>query len=85
MIDIVLQNERQKDMWHGWTAVELQACDALTTFRATMRQPTIRNAIHPIFQRQNWVKREDLPKNKAFWKIGMGHEGYWEVRALLLL
>jgi hypothetical protein len=73
------KSEHQEAHFYQFDSKSLQAIDAALPLIDAEKQSTLTNAIHPIFQQQNWMRRQDVAMNTAFWRIGMGHAGYWEV------
>jgi hypothetical protein len=71
--------EYQQNRLHQFDSKSLQAIDAALPLIDAKKQSTLTNNIHPIFRQQNWMTRQDLAMNTAFWRIGMGYDGYWEV------
>lgn len=75
----------QRDMLTGYTTAELIAAGALPSAIEDEDLGNfggdLGNEIHPVFDRKGWLRRDDgsLPKNLAFFMIGHGKEGYWDV------
>ena len=66
----------------GFTTDELIKLDAAAFYSETLEKNThltpAPNYIHPVFQRDRWLRGEDLGKNEAFVPIGRGLEGNFE-------
>jgi hypothetical protein len=73
------RNEQRRRLY-GFDSNQLQAIDAVP---ALVKEETpllkLDNAIHPILALRHWRTRESIPANRAFWRIGNGRPGYWEV------
>lgn len=73
------RNEQHRRLF-GFDSNQLQAIDAVP---ALIKNETpllkLDNPIHPILALRNWRTRESMPANRAFWRIGNGMPGYWEV------
>ena len=73
------RNEQRRRLF-GFDSNQLQAIDAVP---ALIKEQTpllkLDNPIHPILALRHWRSRETIPANRAFWRIGNGRPGYWEV------
>jgi hypothetical protein len=68
----------QKTMYYGWTASELNSLEALAAFQTAMPN-NLTNELHPIFQLDRWIKKEELPLHRPPYPLSKGREGFWEV------
>lgn len=73
------RNEQRRRLF-GFDSNQLQAIDAIP---ALIKEETpllkLDSPIHPILALRHWRTRESMPANRAFYRIGNGRPGYWEV------
>jgi hypothetical protein len=75
------KRDAQRRKLFGFDTNQLQAIDAVPVL-IKEETPLLKldNQIHPILALHHWRSRASMPANRAFWRIGMGRPGYWEVR-----
>lgn len=59
--------------------------EALAALAEAGMQHGLRNPIHPVFQKMQWVTEEQMPKQRGAIPILGDHEGFWLVCFQMLL
>lgn len=71
----------QNCRFYGWSARELNSLEALSAFQTALPN-NLTNELHPLFQLDRWMKKEELPLHRPLYPLPTGCEGFWEVFCL---
>ncbi|KAF8856528.1 hypothetical protein BDZ45DRAFT_790328 [Acephala macrosclerotiorum] len=67
----------QKIRLHGYTAAELRDLNALEPLDLEDKHEDLKNPMHPVFDKSQWLTEDILSKHKAAQPILGAYEGFW--------
>jgi hypothetical protein len=69
----------QQHRFRGFTTISLQDFEAMATLDKTNMKMGLTNPIHPLLEKSQWIKEEDMPSHLGSIPLRGGYDGYWLV------
>ncbi|KAF7923677.1 uncharacterized protein EAE98_007495 [Botrytis deweyae] len=74
----------QRKRLNGFTEFDLHNMNCLAALETDIFLHTLRNPIHPCFEKGKWVSEIDMPKHKGAIPILGAKKGFWMAKIMVL-